>query len=58
MAAYPRLFSPLQLRSRELKNRVAGGATTSLYSAGGAVTQRLLDHYASRAHGGTQGVQS
>jgi len=52
MAAYPRLFAPLQLRSRELKNRVAGGATTSLYSAGGAVTQRLLDHYASRARGG------
>ncbi len=50
--AYTRLFSTLRLRSRELKNRVAGSAVTSLFSVGGAVSQKLIDHYSARARGG------
>ena len=52
MASYPRLFSKLALSSRELKNRAAFGSTTSLYSVGGAVSQRLLNFHGSRARGG------
>jgi len=49
----PRLFSPLRLKSMELKNRIVmPPMTTLLAGPDGEITDRLLAFYAARARGG------
>ena len=49
----PRLFSPLRLKSMELKNRIVmPPMTTLLAGPGGEITDRFLAFYAARARGG------
>jgi hypothetical protein len=50
--SFPRLFSPLQLGRRTLRNRVALPATLTNYGAGHGVTDRWIDFLAERAKGG------
>ncbi|HCX63857.1 MAG TPA: NADH oxidase, partial [Eubacteriaceae bacterium] len=50
---YEKLFSPIQLRGLELKNRVVFPAMGTKMSGGGKeVTQKLIDYHAERAKGG------
>ena len=50
---YKNLFSPLQIGSLRLDNRIVAAATvTNLASANGSVTDRLIDLYSDRAAGG------
>jgi 2,4-dienoyl-CoA reductase-like NADH-dependent reductase (Old Yellow Enzyme family) len=50
---YPHLFSPLTLHTMTLKNRVVMPPMCTDYATiGGAVTDRLIDYYTSRARGG------
>lgn len=51
-AAFPRLFSPLRLGRRTLRNRVALPATLTNYGAGNRVTERWTDFLVERAKGG------
>lgn len=51
--SFPHLFSPLRLRDRELRNRIALPATLTNYGAGHRVTERWVDFLAARARGGT-----
>jgi 2,4-dienoyl-CoA reductase-like NADH-dependent reductase (Old Yellow Enzyme family) len=50
--SFPRLFSPLQLGRRTLRNRVALPATLTNYGARHGVTERWIDFLAERAKGG------
>ena len=50
--SYPRLFSPLQLGGRTLRNRIALPATLTNYGARHGVTERWIDFLAERAKGG------
>ena len=50
---YPTLFSPLQVGSHTLRNRIVHTATVSGYGAATRPTQRLIDYHQSRAAGGT-----
>ena len=50
---YPTLFSPLQVGSHTLRNRIVHTATVSGYGAATRPTQRLIDYPQSRAEGGT-----
>lgn len=52
-SAYPHLFSPFQLGSRRLKNRIVHAAMATGYQSGGRVTDRLIDYHVTRARGGT-----
>ncbi len=52
MTAYPHLFAPWTLAGRPLRNRVMFSAISSVYPAGGRVTDRLMDLYGNRATGG------
>ena len=49
---YPRLFSPLQVGRRTLRNRIALPATLTNFGAGHRVTGRWIDFLAERAKGG------
>jgi 2,4-dienoyl-CoA reductase-like NADH-dependent reductase (Old Yellow Enzyme family) len=49
---YPQLFSPIRIRKRELRNRIALPATLTNYGAGHRVTERWIDFLAARARGG------
>ena len=50
---YPTLFSPLQVGTHTLRNRIVHTATVSGYGAATRPTQRLIDYHQSRAAGGT-----
>lgn len=50
--AFPRLFSPLRLAGRTLRNRVGYGAMTTRMPRDGAVTDALIAHLSARAAGG------
>ena len=50
---YPHLFSPLTIHTITLKNRVVMPPMCTDYATiGGAVTDRLIEYYATRARGG------
>jgi 2,4-dienoyl-CoA reductase-like NADH-dependent reductase (Old Yellow Enzyme family) len=49
---YPRLFSPIQLSGRTLRNRVCHASMTTKFGADFDVTDRLLAYHANRARGG------
>ena len=49
---FPRLFSPLQLGRRTLRNRIALPATLTNFGARHRVTERWVDFLAERAKGG------
>ena len=50
---YPHLFSPLTIHTMTLKNRVVMPPMCTNYATiGGAVTDRLIEYYATRARGG------
>ena len=51
-AYFPRLFSPLQVGRRTLRNRIALPATTTNYGARNRVTDRWISFLAERAKGG------
>jgi 2,4-dienoyl-CoA reductase-like NADH-dependent reductase (Old Yellow Enzyme family) len=51
-AHFPRLFSPLQLGRRTLRNRIALAATLTNYGADHRVTERWIDFLGERAKGG------
>jgi len=50
---YTHLFSPIQINTMVLKNRIVMTAMHLGYTPGGTVTDRLVDFYALRARGGT-----
>jgi 2,4-dienoyl-CoA reductase-like NADH-dependent reductase (Old Yellow Enzyme family) len=50
--SFPRLFSPLQLGRRTLRNRIALSATLTNYGVRHGVTERWIDFLAERAKGG------
>jgi 2,4-dienoyl-CoA reductase-like NADH-dependent reductase (Old Yellow Enzyme family) len=50
--SFPRLFSPLQLGRRTLRNRIALTATTTNFGVRHGVTDRWIDFLAERAKGG------
>jgi dimethylglycine catabolism A len=52
IAHFPRLFSPLQVGNRTVRNRIALAATLTNYGAGHRVTERWIDFLAERAKGG------
>ena len=52
MTAYPNLFSPVRIGTRELPNRIVHASTSTHYAQQGKVTQRLIDYYVNRARGG------
>lgn len=52
MTGFPHLFSPLRIRNREVRNRIALPATLTNYGAGNRVTDRWIDFLAARARGG------
>ncbi len=49
---FPKLFSPITLAGRQLKNRIVFPAVVSLYARDHLVTERWIDYYAERAKGG------
>lgn len=49
---FPRLFSPLRLRSHTLRNRIVFGAHTSNMAVEGLPTERHIAYYKERALGG------
>jgi 2,4-dienoyl-CoA reductase (NADPH2) len=49
---YPHLFSPIQVNTMVLKNRIVMTAMHLGYTPGGQVTDRLVGFYALRARGG------
>jgi 2,4-dienoyl-CoA reductase (NADPH2) len=49
---FPNLFSPIQINSLELKNRIVMTAMHLGYTPDGFVTDRLVDFYTARARGG------
>ena len=51
-AYFPRLFSPLKLGERTVRNRVALSATLTNYGAGHRITDRWINFLAERAKGG------
>ena len=51
-AYFPRLFSPLRVGRRTLRNRIALPATTTNYGARNRVTDRWISFLAERAKGG------
>jgi len=52
VSSFPRLFSPLQIGRRTLRNRIALSATTTCYGARNRITDRWIDFLAERAKGG------
>lgn len=52
MNPYPRLFSPIEVGGRTLRNRLCLSATLTNYGAGNRVTARWIDFLVERAKGG------
>jgi 2,4-dienoyl-CoA reductase-like NADH-dependent reductase (Old Yellow Enzyme family)/thioredoxin reductase len=50
---FPHLLSPICIRNRELRNRIALPATLTNYGSGQRVTERWIDFLVARARGGT-----
>ena len=50
--AFPRLFSPLTIRHKTLRNRIVFGAHTANMSEGGLPGERHRGYYEERARGG------
>ena len=55
-AYFPRLFSPLRVGRRTLRNRIALSATTTNYGERNRVTDRWINFLAERAKGGAGAV--
>src|SRR3981189_557180 len=55
-AYFPRLFNPLRVGQRTLRNRIALSATTTNYGERNRVTNRWIDFLAERAKGGAGAV--
>lgn len=51
-AAYPNLFSALQLGSVRLRNRIVHASMSTRYVIAGRVTDRLINYHENRARGG------
>ena len=51
--SHPHLFSPIRIRNRGLRNRIALPATLTNYGSGHRVTERWIDFLVARARGGT-----
>lgn len=49
---FPRLFSPVELRGKRLRNRIVFGAHTTNMAEGGVPCERHVAYYAERAMGG------
>ena len=49
---YPYLFSPIQINSLEIKNRIAYPSLGLLYSTDGKLNDRYYNYFAERAQGG------
>ncbi|MCU0790938.1 MAG: FAD-dependent oxidoreductase, partial [Nitratireductor sp.] len=49
---FPRLFSPVEMRGRTLRNRIVFGAHTANMAEGGLPTERHVGYYRERAIGG------
>ncbi|MDE0728016.1 MAG: NADH:flavin oxidoreductase, partial [Alphaproteobacteria bacterium] len=52
MSAYPHLFSPLQIGTRRVRNRVAVPATLTNFGQGNQITERWQNYLIERARGG------
>lgn len=52
VTAYPYLFSPVRVGTRELPNRIVHASTSTHYADRGRVTDRLIAYYSNRAKGG------
>ena len=50
--SFPHLFSPIRIRNREIRNRVALPATLTNYGYENRVTSRWIDFLSARARGG------
>jgi 2,4-dienoyl-CoA reductase-like NADH-dependent reductase (Old Yellow Enzyme family) len=50
--SFPHLFSPIRIRTREVRNRIALPATLTNYGSGNRVTERWIDFLLARARGG------
>jgi 2,4-dienoyl-CoA reductase-like NADH-dependent reductase (Old Yellow Enzyme family) len=55
---YARLFSPITIGTRRLKNRIAMPAVLPNYGAANRVTDRSVEYYAERAKGGVAMIVS
>ena len=53
---YPRLFSPVEIGSVRLKNRLVHAAMTTGFTSDGSISDGLLNYCASRARGGTAAI--
>lgn len=53
---YPRLFSPFEIGSVRLKNRLVHAAMTTGFTTDGKITDALLNYCVSRARGGTAAI--
>ncbi len=51
--SFSHLFSPIRIRNREIRNRIALPATLTNYGSGQRVTDRWVDFLVARARGGT-----
>jgi 2,4-dienoyl-CoA reductase-like NADH-dependent reductase (Old Yellow Enzyme family)/thioredoxin reductase len=51
-AEYPRLFTPIELAGKTLKNRIVHAAMSTRYARNAEVTDQLVGYYANRAAGG------
>jgi dimethylglycine catabolism A len=56
--SFPRLFSPLLVGGRTLRNRIVLSATLTNFGAGHRVTERWIDFLAERAKGGCGAIVS
>ena len=52
MSPYPRLFSPITLAGKRLRNRIVHPSMTTVCGEGGRATDRLIQSHANRARGG------
>ena len=50
--SYARLFAPLRLAGKQLKNRIVFPAVLSNYAQNYRVSERLIPYYGERAQGG------
>ncbi len=51
-AEYPRLFTPIELAGRTLKNRIVHAAMSTRYAKNAEVTDQFIRYYENRAAGG------
>jgi 2,4-dienoyl-CoA reductase-like NADH-dependent reductase (Old Yellow Enzyme family) len=53
---YPRLFSPVEIGSVRLKNRLVHAAISTGFTSDGSISEGLLNYCASRARGGAGAI--